>query len=237
VQDTGIGIPQEQLNEIFTPFKQLGQHNHSVEGTGLGLAISQKLVKLMGGELHVRSEIGKGSTFWFELELPAVSEIERCKSDEQRKVIAFKGKKRKILVIDDTRENRSFLLDLLTPLGFDVIEAIDGRDGLAMAFKYQPDLVLLDVVMPVIDGFDVMRQMRQSNELRAIKIIAISASNSVSITKKCYEAGSDDCIVKPLRIQELFQKLKTQLDLEWTYEGNSITSGNCRISEYAAKPK
>ncbi|MCA1993272.1 MAG: PAS domain S-box protein, partial [Coleofasciculus sp. S288] len=175
VEDTGIGIAPEELEEIFLPF-QRGNRSHSSEGTGLGLAISRKLVRMMGSELFVKSTPGQGSVFWFELELPEVAGWTEPDRAIERPIIGFKGKTRKVLVADDNPENRSVLVNLLCPLGFDVAEAIDGDDCLRKAAEFRPDVVLMDLVMPKLNGFEATQQLRQSPDFNEIVVIAASAS-------------------------------------------------------------
>lgn len=221
VEDTGIGIPANQLNDIFSAFKQVGEHARSIEGTGLGLAISQQLTRLMGSELYVKSTAGKGSSFWFDLDLPEVSEWTETEMSKEQHAIGFKGEKQKILVIDDKWENRTVLSSFLLPLGFEVIEATNGRDGLNKALKHKPDLILMDLIMPVMDGFEATRQIRKSSELRHIKVIAVSASTLIPPEKILSETGCDDYMSKPLKMNEVLSKLSRFLELEWIYEENA----------------
>ncbi|MBD2102463.1 response regulator [Leptolyngbya sp. FACHB-261] len=224
VEDTGIGIPSEKLEEIFLPFKQVGDHNRWVEGTGLGLPISSRLAKMMGGELQVKSTVGKGSTFWFELELPEVSQWPEMNLNDKQAIVGFKGEKRKILAADDKPENRSVLVNLLSPLGFEVIEAINGQDCLSKAVEFQPDVILMDLVMPVMDGFEATRQLRKLTGLKDVIIIATSASAFDYDQQGSLEAGCNDFVSKPVRVEELLSGLQRHLGLEWVYqEGRSVS--------------
>jgi len=174
---------------------------------------------MMGGELNVESRPGEGSTFWLDLELPEVSgyaEAERV-SDE-RNIIGFREGKWKILVVDDKKDNRAVLLNLLLPLGFEVTEAADGREGLDKAAEFEPDLILMDIVMPVMDGAEAIRRIRNSQTLKHIKIIAVSAASSLYPHRMMTEIGCDDFIQKPVHAPELFGKLANHLRLEWIYE-------------------
>ena len=219
VEDTGIGMAQDQLAEIFLPFHQIGDYRRQFEGTGLGLAISQKLVQLMGGELKVGSTLGQGSVFWLDLDLPEVSEewVANSKSDEAI-IIGLKDKKYKVLVVDDKWENRSVLVDLLVPLGFEVAQAIDGQDCIEQALKTQPDVILLDLIMPGMDGFEATKRLRQLPPLRDIAIIATSASVFDDDQEKSLAAGCNGFISKPLQAEQLLEQLRRHLGLEWVYE-------------------
>ena len=218
VEDTGIGMAAEQVAEIFLPFHQIGDPRRRVEGTGLGLAISQKLVQMMGASLNVESTLGQGSVFSIDLDLPEVSDgVEVVKADEG-KIIGLKEKNYRVLVADDKWENRSVLVDLLSPLGFEVVEATDGQDCLNQALKIKPDVILLDMVMPRIDGFEATRRLRQLPTLKEVVIIAMSASAFAEDQQKCLAAGCNGFISKPVEAQKLFEQLRMQLGLEWVYE-------------------
>ncbi|MCP4108419.1 MAG: response regulator [Desulfobacteraceae bacterium] len=222
VEDTGVGIPKDKINDIFSPFKQVGEHTRTIEGTGLGLSISQELVRLMGGDLRVKSVADEGSLFWFDLALPEASlNTVSKKSEEQHMVgyIPLKDKKEvyNILVIDDKWENRNVLVSLLVPLGFEVAEADHGRDGIYKALSFKPDLIFMDLIMPVMDGFEATRQIRKIPALSHIKIITVSASTLIP-EQICSETGCDDYISKPVCVHEVLDKLAACLSLEWIYE-------------------
>jgi signal transduction histidine kinase/CheY-like chemotaxis protein len=216
IQDTGVGIREDQLEEIFSPFKQVGEYSRTIEGTGLGLTISRKLVRLMGGEIQVESQFGQGSRFWFELDLPEV-EWQDAAISEQGDILGYKGPRRKILTVDDRWENRMVLKDLLTSLGFEVIEAGDGQEGIRKARQEKPDLIFMDLVMPVMDGYSAIRHIRNSTDLNSVRVVAVSASTSSSPQKIIRETGCDDFISKPVQIQDIFNVLDRYLNLEWEY--------------------
>ncbi len=217
VEDTGIGIAKEKLEEIFLPFQQVGEKIRETEGTGLGLTISRQLAELMGGELKVESTLGKGSVFWLDLDLPEVEWTDVAHISENN-IIGFKGLKRKILVVDDKWANRSVLVNMLEPLGFEVLEATDGLDGLNKAHQFQPDIILLDLVMPVMDGFEATRRLRMMPELEGVVVIAISASVFDFDHQQSREVGCDGFLPKPVREADLLEKVRVHLGLEWVYE-------------------
>ncbi len=230
VEDTGIGIAPEKLAAIFLPFHQIGDSKHRFEGTGLGLAISQKLVKLMESELQVKSIFGQGSIFWIDLDLPEVSEGQEMSPVPRKTIVGFRGSKRKLLIADDKWENRSVLVNLLLPLGFEIAEVKDGRDCLNQAIELKPDLILLDMIMPVIDGLETTRQLRQLRTLKDVVIIATSASVFDYNQQEYLAAGCDGFIPKPVQAENLFELLQEHLDLEWIYE-NSRTPSNQELIE------
>lgn len=223
VEDSGIGIASEQLDEIFKPFQQVGENSRKTEGTGLGLAISRQLIEMMGGTLQVKSTLGVGSTFWFDLDLPVADAPIDTKNALRRTIIGVKGNKRKILVVDDKPTNRSILVNLLEPIGFDVLDAVDGQDGLDKAQVFQPDAILIDLVMPNLDGFEATRRLRLMSALKDVIVIAISASVFEFDQQQSIKVGCNDFLSKPIRESDLLQKLQEHLKLEWIYENESET--------------
>jgi CheY-like chemotaxis protein len=221
VEDTGVGITQEHLQEIFLPFRQVGDRHRQIEGTGLGLAISRQLVQMMGSDINVQSTPGKGSIFWLDLDLVEVDCPPDIASPDRRCIRGFKGGKRKILVVDDREENRLVLTNMLQPLGFEVVEAIDGLEGLHKARQLQPDAILMDLVMPVMDGFEATRQIRMSPGLQQTVIIATSASAFDMDRQQSRKVGCHDFLPKPIHEAELLERLSLHLKLEWIYEESS----------------
>jgi len=217
VEDTGIGIVSEEIDNIFLPFQQVGDKNYQVQGTGLGLAISKKLVDMMGGVLRVESTLGQGTTFWLNIDLPEVSN-ENALQPEQRVIIGIEGTPCKILVVDDIKENRSLLVKLLSPLGFEIVEACNGQDSVEKAQQYQPDLILMDLIMPEMDGFEATRQIKKYPQLKEVPIIAISASAFDFHQQQSQEAGCNDFIAKPFKTDVLIEKLHQHLNLKWIYK-------------------
>jgi signal transduction histidine kinase/FixJ family two-component response regulator len=219
IEDTGVGISPEQLEKIFLPFEQVGDSKHLVEGSGLGLAISQKIIQMMGSSIQVKSQLGKGSVFWIDLNLPEVAKsAQEATVVAPRKIIGFAGRKRTILMVDDRWENRSVIVNLLEPIGFAMVEAANGQEGLDKAVTFKPDLIITDLRMPVLDGFEIMQRLRQSTQLKDVAIIVSSASVFDTDQQKSLEAGADDFLPKPVQADDLLQKLKKHLGLEWIYE-------------------
>jgi len=216
VIDTGIGMNADQLEKIFQPFEQVGALRHQVAGTGLGLVISQQLVELMGGKLSVTSQLGKGSTFWFEVTLPSTDVLVEKKLEQVDHVKGYTGKRRKILVADDKLENRLVLLDMLKPLGFDLVVAENGQQAIDLARETYPDLILTDLGMPVKTGFEVIQEIQQIPELGDTIFIAVSASG-ISMKHKSEKAGFTAFLSKPIDDWQLFALLQHHLQLEWIY--------------------
>jgi signal transduction histidine kinase/ActR/RegA family two-component response regulator len=213
--DTGIGIAPQQLEEIFQPFRRVDEQ-HYFEGAGLGLPISRELAELMGGELHVQSQPGRGSVFWLDVRLADVADWVEPANGNQ--IVGYHGDRRKILVIDDNRDNRAILVSLLATLGFEVAEAVDGTDGLRQAEAFRPDLILLDLIMPELSGLDVVRQIRQSSTLKEIVVIAVSASAFGVTRQQSLAAGCNDFLAKPVDIALVLDMLQHFLRLTWVYD-------------------
>ncbi|MGK7947468.1 MAG: ATP-binding protein [Xenococcaceae cyanobacterium] len=216
VIDTGKGIKQAELKKIFQPFEQVGDMPSRHIGTGLGLSISKQLVELMGGKLRVKSKVGEGSIFWFETLLAeeTISNNRQPKLD-MGLISGYKGKKRKLLVVDDKPENRLLLANLLKPIGFEVAMAEDGEQMLEMVQQERPDLVFLDLFMPVKTGFTSAKQLQRKSEFKDIPIIILSACSITPEMRKYLDCEA--FLGKPFEEDELLALLQKHLGLEWTY--------------------
>lgn len=219
VEDTGSGIAPEQLKKIFFPFEQVGARSRHSEGTGLGLAITRQLAAMMNSPINVRSTPGCGSTFWLDLSLPlVVPQHSEAISTDEREIIGYQGDTQTILIVDDRWENRSVLISLLVPLGFEVVVAKNGEEALAVAEKFRPNLAIVDLIMPDMDGLEVTRRLRQSEKFDNLTIIASSASVFNAERQRSLAQGCDAFLPKPIRTQDLFDNLQQFLDLTWIYE-------------------
>lgn len=221
VKDTGIGIPSAKLDEIFLPFQQVRRRNKPIEGTGLGLSITQNIIKLMRGDLKVESKPGKGSVFQVKVEMPIVAMTAARVKKAEKRIAGYHGSQEKILVVDDKWENRTVLLNMLKPLGFEVAEAADGREAIKQAGAFKPNLILMDLIMPVMDGFQATRKIRKLKKLKDVLVIALSASVFEHNRQQSLDAGCDDFIPKPVRSETLFKKLRSHLKLKWIYDQES----------------
>ena len=218
VIDSGVGMSPEQLEIIFQPFEQVGDTQRRSAGTGLGLAISKQLVELMGGQLMVTSDFGKGSTFWFDMPFPVVKTVTKVTPEIVGQIKGYKGKRCQILVVDDQLENRLVLLNMLAPIGFDIVTAEDGEQAVYMAAQLHPDLILTDLVMPVKTGFEAVNEIRQIPEIKDIPIIAVSASFLDMDQNKSKIIGCQAFVSKPIDQNKLFALLEQYLPIQWVYE-------------------
>jgi PAS domain S-box-containing protein len=215
VQDTGPGLAQDQLEKIFRPFEQVGDARRRTVGSGLGLAISRQLVRLMGGDIHVASEPGSGAAFSFELALPVVRPATGA-PPAPRRVIGYQGPRKRILIVDDMPANRLVLRDMLRPLGFEIEEAVDGQHALERARAWHPDLVMMDLEMPVMGGTQAMALMRATASLRGVRIIAVSATANADAVRVGPGLEADAFLAKPLDRDRLLREIAVQLGLQWT---------------------
>ncbi|MCP4213636.1 MAG: tetratricopeptide repeat protein [bacterium] len=211
IRDTGIGIPQSQQERIFDAFQQMeGQKTAQYGGTGLGLGITQRLTQLMGGTIRVESETGKGSTFYVKLENVEVASPGNRQSESTadiRPIEAVRFDKARILVADDVPMNRKLINEYLSSLDFEIIEATDGDEAFRLICQYKPNLLLLDVKMPKMDGFEVAKKVKSHPELKDIPVIMISASLLVWDQKKIKEAPIDGYLNKPVSKTQLIEEM------------------------------
>ncbi|QSJ15158.1 response regulator [Nostoc sp. UHCC 0702] len=221
VIDTGVGMSPDQLERIFLPFEQVGSTKKQTEGTGLGLAISHKIVTMMGSQIQVQSQLNTGSTFWFELEVMEVQDWAMAATTTQQqqvRIVGYEGTKRQVLVVDDKCENRSVIVNLLEPLGFAVIEAENGQVGLDKALEIQPDVVITDLVMPIMHGFELLKHLRHSPQLQHVVAIASSASVFDADKDQSLNGGADAFLPKPVQADLMLELIAKHLNLTWVYD-------------------
>jgi signal transduction histidine kinase/CheY-like chemotaxis protein/CHASE3 domain sensor protein len=227
VSDTGIGIGPDQLPLLFRPFEQVGGAPPSTGGTGLGLAISQQLVGMMGGRIDVDSTPGRGSQFSFDLDLQVVvAEVPADKVAASNRVITgYAGPRRMLLIVDDVAVNRDTLVDFLSPLGFELHQADNGVAALAQARALRPDLIVMDTVMPVMNGLDATRRVRSDPALHDVPVIALSASAMPVDEQEALSCGANVFRSKPVDLDTLLADIGSLLHLEWVGEAReSATS-------------
>ncbi|MBL7815569.1 MAG: response regulator [Saprospiraceae bacterium] len=210
ISDTGIGIPKEKLNLIFQAFRQVdGDIKRKFGGTGLGLAIVKQLIELQGGKIKVKSRVGKGTTFTFTLPFGLsnrkIEQIETYTPQYQR----LNGQGKKLLVVEDNYMNRKYIGSLLEKWGMPFDIAVDGRKGFDMAQQELYDMILMDIQMPEMDGYETTIAIRQSNNPNQnTPILALTASALISQKDKAFKAGFSDYLSKPFRPNQLFEKIE-----------------------------
>jgi signal transduction histidine kinase/CheY-like chemotaxis protein/purine-cytosine permease-like protein len=215
VEDSGIGIHPHDLKRIFQPFER-AQHGpvNNKTGTGLGLTITKMLAETMGGEITVKSEVGRGSTFQVRLMLAEVPRPRNAPPLEHR-VRGYDGPRQTILVVDDDQVHRDLVCELLEPLGFNVMTAANGSTCLALLAQRRPNLILLDISMPDMDGWTVARRLRQMLRERPA-IIMLSAIAMEEERSAEPDRLYDDYMIKPIDLRQMLEKFHTLLDIEWT---------------------
>ncbi|MBP0599414.1 response regulator [Herbaspirillum sp. LeCh32-8] len=212
--DTGIGIADDDLERIFLPFERSNAANLRGDiGTGLGLAISRMLTHIMGGELSVQSEVGRGSSFHLKIYLPEVH-VPRPTLKLEDQMSGYAGPSKRILVVDDQASQRRILREMLQPLGFEVQEADSGIACMEALSRALPDLVLLDIAMPLMDGWSVARAIRARGLLR-LPVVFVSADAFEAAHERLDPPLYNDFIVKPVSYNELLAKIRMQLQIDW----------------------
>ncbi|PSB58301.1 hybrid sensor histidine kinase/response regulator [Chroococcidiopsis cubana CCALA 043] len=220
VEDTGPGIAASELERLFKPFVQTEAGRKSHEGTGLGLTISQQFVRLMGGEIAVSTTLGHGTIFSFEIPVSPAAVVEVPPRQHYRRVIGLAPDqpKYRILVVEDKWENRQLLVKMLESVGFEVREAENGEEGVAIWESWQPQLIWMDMRMPVMDGYEATRQIKAHLKGHATIIIALTASAFDEERAVVLSAGCNDFVRKPLREEVIWEKMMQYLGVRYIYE-------------------
>ena len=218
VADTGLGIKSEELDTIFTPFTQSETGKQARQGTGLGLPISRRFVEVLGGELQLTSTVGQGTTFSFDLPCEVVATIAQRDTYIQEVIgLASNQPRYRILVVDDTWQSRSLVLQLLSQVGFEVQEAENGKEAIALWQQWHPHLICMDLRMPVMDGCEATRYIKQHPQGQTTKVLALTASVFDDPQSLMKAAGCDDYLRKPFKSVDLFSKIQRLLCIEYRY--------------------
>jgi two-component system sensor histidine kinase EvgS len=236
VQDTGVGISAKDTTRIFAPFEQAEEGQKQESGVGLGLAITRELARLMGGDVAVDSQPGRGSHFRFTVKLPVV----QARQDAvlpSNPVAGYGGTRRSILVVDDQEENRRLLQQLLEPLGFGVMLAGSAMEAVASARENRPDLIVMDLRMPGMDGLEAARAIRRTPGLENSFIIAASASSADLERAEADPKTFVTCLRKPFQTRDLLDAIQRPLALTWRYgDANAAGDGAGDVQAEAIHP-
>lgn len=227
VEDTGIGIPPEDLPRVFNAFEQAGFAGQAPGGTGLGLSISWQLVHMLGGELSASSELGKGSVFRFSIDVRAApaGRMTRTALQALRVAKVKPGQKTyRVVVVDDDDTNRQLLAELLENIGVEVHQGANGLEAIALTEDRDPDLILMDMRMPLLDGYEATRRIKATCKGKTIPIISISASALEGNVEEMRSAGIDGFLSKPFRETDLLERLRTHLGIEFEYQTSIIAA-------------
>ncbi len=225
IEDTGSGIASEEIDTLFQAFAQTRTGRLAQEGTGLGLAISRKFVQLMGGDISVISEVGKGSMFSFNIQVRAVAGTPvESQQTACRPVALEAGQPRyRMIIAADKPDNRKLLVEFLQPFSFDLREALNGKEIIEIWQRWQPNLIWMELRMPIMDGYEATRQIRNSDsEIRNIPIIAMTASSFQGTGAAALSAGCDAVLYEPFREAEIFDLIQKHLGVRYVYEDKTI---------------
>ncbi len=224
VQDTGVGIAPEDRDRVFAPFEQAEEGQKRESGVGLGLAISRELGYLMGGRIVVEDAPGGGTLFRFTVAMPVLHQV-LAAVPRERPILGYGGRRRFILIADDHDENRQLLRQMLEPVGFDIEVASDGAEALAKAAARAPDLVVMDLRMPGVNGFGAAEQIRALPGLAGVPVVAASAS-SADLERAQADPSFALCLRKPFQAVELLDAIEHLLGLSWRYGEEGATGGD-----------
>ena len=206
ITDTGNGLSEEEQLHLFQPFNRLGAENSEIEGSGIGLVITRKLIELMGGEVGVDSEVGRGSTFWIVLPLAkkeSLVDVDKSESEvlSKESKSSSDNSSKKILYIEDNPTNMRLVENIINKYtSFEFLSSVNGNDGVKMAIEQKPDLILLDLNLPDISGHDVFKKIRQNTSLNNTPVVAVSANAMQYDIDKTLELGFLDYIKKPIDV-------------------------------------
>jgi signal transduction histidine kinase/DNA-binding NarL/FixJ family response regulator len=232
VQDSGPGIPPDEIDKLFKHFEQTSTGISKGSGTGLGLALSRELAVLLEGNITVTSEVGKGSIFTFQVKIKNGSK-EEIETNISKRVLSIQdsGKTHRILVVDDKDENLKVAVDLLQMVGFTTAEATNGKEAIEKFENWEPDLILMDMRMPVMDGYESTRRIKSTDKGKKTPIVALTASAFEDERKKMESLGMQGYIRKPFRESDLFSTLGKILGISYVYEEEQADSSRASHSQ------
>lgn len=221
VSDTGVGIAAQDQERIFDAFVQVGSAPATQSGTGLGLTISRQYVSLLGGELQIESQPGRGSTFSFEIPVTVVAPLPDAQPARRVTGLEPGQPAYRLLVVEDTEPNRLLLLEMLQMVGFEARAAVNGQEALEIWSSWKPHLVFMDLRMPVLDGYEATRRIKESAETQPTVVIVTTASAFEEDRTEIMALGADEFISKPFRQEQVFQALQAHLGVRFTYRSTT----------------
>lgn len=217
--DTGVGIAKSDQALIFKPFEQIrNAHTQSIGGTGLGLTISRSLSELMGGEINLTSKVGQGSVFNFRLMLSKLHKDPKEPELNKSEPIGYEGRVQQVLVVDDDHHQRELMFNLLAPIGFEVLRAESAQQGLVLLKEKSVDILLMDVQMPEMNGWQMVKKMRELHYMMPVLMVSANARDAeYNLQAEGYHNGY---IAKPVNLDDLLGKIAQFLNLKWQYNNN-----------------
>ncbi|MCL1468556.1 response regulator [Argonema galeatum] len=238
VEDTGDGIDPDELDSVFEAFVQTKTGQQAQEGTGLGLPISRKFVQLMGGEITVSSEVGKGTTFKFDIKISQIKATEIESKQATQRIIGLEPNqpRYRILIVDDKWDNRQLLVKLLSPLGFDIKEASNGKEAIEIWEYWEPHLIWMDMKMPVMNGYESTKRIKATAKGQTTVVIALTTSSFQEDEAIILEVGCDDFIRKPFREEDLFKTMNKHIGVLYVYEQLTHSPASTKTDALVLKP-
>ncbi|MDJ0732010.1 MAG: ATP-binding protein [Crocosphaera sp.] len=236
VKDTGKGIATEEMSQLFKAFEQTQTGRNSNSGTGLGLYISYKFIKLMGGDITVKSLPNMGTTFTLEIPIKLTTKDEILSQPIVKKVIGLAAKQShyRILVVDDDRESRDLLVSLLCSIGLSVQTANNGQEAITLWQKWQPHLIWMDLEMPIMDGCNATQSIKKASHDPFPYIIMLTANASENIRKKALNCGCDDFVAKPFQQIVIWKKITKYLGVQYIYDQEKEQTQITNLSDVSA---
>jgi predicted ATPase/signal transduction histidine kinase/FixJ family two-component response regulator len=238
VEDSGAGIAPEELDSLFEAFMQTRTGQQSSEGTGLGLPIARSFVELMGGEMTVSSQVGHGTLFKFDISVSVVETVQSKSQQPTRRVVTLQPDQPtyRILIVDDRWDNCQLLIRLLSPLGFELLEATNGQQAIEIWENCSPHIILMDMRMPVMDGYEATKRIKATTKGQATAIVAVTASSFEEQRAVILSAGCDDFIRKPFREQDIFDALHKHLGVSFIYDEPAASPTSTRAEADVLTP-
>ena len=227
VEDTGFGIATDELDKLFKAFVQTQTGQQSQKGTGLGLAISRQFVQLMGGDIQVESQVGHGTTFKFDVKIEVVEANQVTESTElKHRIIALEPGQPgyRILIVDNKWASRQFLIKLLNLLDFELQEASNGQEAIEIYKEFEPNLIFMDLRMPVMDGYEATKRIKTTAKGQATAIIALTASSLDEERTMALSAGCDDFMQKPFKEADIFEMISQHIGVRYVYDELKTTT-------------
>ncbi|MEP0884020.1 AAA family ATPase [Trichocoleus sp. ST-U3] len=238
VEDSGAGIAPEELDSLFEAFMQTRTGQQSSEGTGLGLPIARSFVQLMGGEMTVSSQVGHGTLFKFDISVSVAETAQSQSQQPTRRVVALEPDQPtyRILIVDDRWDNRQLLIRLLSPLGFELLEATNGQQAIEIWENCSPHIILMDMRMPVMDGYEATKRIKATTKGQATAIVAVTASSFEEQRAIILSTGCDDFIRKPFREADIFDALRKHLGVSFVYNETAASPTSTQNDTNAITP-
>ncbi|MGA1621414.1 MAG: response regulator [Synechocystis sp.] len=234
MSDTGPGIAPDEHHLLFDPFSQTESGRKSMQGTGLGLPICKQFVNLMGGDFTVESQVNQGSVFRFDIQIKTANAVDSPLSPAGRTILGLgPGQPQyRVLIVEDVEENSLLLLKLLNPLGFEIRTAKNGQEAIAVWQSWRPHLIWMDILMPIMDGYEATKQIRALPGGAETIIIALTANAFDDVHRAALDAGCNDYLAKPFQDTRIFELMGKHLGICYCYREEKTSPKTVSRSNY-----